>query len=512
MNYSNIEEKFNDNNILVIGLGTAGSYLVEVLQKLGLGNLYIVDGDEVELDNLYSQNYYDSEIGMKKVDALKHRFPHCKIEKIDRFIHSYDELERFIDVSKIDYVINAADQLEILTSLLSAKKKNRFSAKIIETGYNVLNQSTILIETLRDVEWANEFVQQQSNRCSQWIVENNGSIFNSLFSAYSVVKIIFDDVLNLTDSSIAFNDLLQNEMFLGNTNDLTAYNTFSEFIQSTRMYTGENKSDKWILEITQSTIFQPEVRKERFIFSQHEKEFLMKKFDPSKAESLESFAGLISNKIDAADEQLRCFKSEYIDDFMKCFYDYVDSAFEKCDIGKIKSIEQNCLEEKKTVTALKQSKTLKFNERFAIFNTNWDTQIERVLTRIHELLHVIYWEISDDVFEHERFVMEQELEFLLQCDRKWDDIKTVYLQKKLNNYLTYLAVCEYEKAVVERNLEMFQINFNYIVKNNLNGLVELLNANLDENKIFSKLPYLEAINENRQMLTLLVNEILKGDD
>lgn len=68
-------ERFNPDdikeNIHIIGCGAIGSTLAVMLTRLGLTNLVLYDFDAVESPNIANQNYFESQIGMPKVEALK---------------------------------------------------------------------------------------------------------------------------------------------------------------------------------------------------------------------------------------------------------------------------------------------------------------------------------------------------------------------------------------------------------------------------------------------------------
>jgi molybdopterin/thiamine biosynthesis adenylyltransferase len=57
----------------IIGVGSIGSHLAEVLSKTGISDIVMYDGDTVESHNLPNQGYYLPELGAQKVTALKSR-------------------------------------------------------------------------------------------------------------------------------------------------------------------------------------------------------------------------------------------------------------------------------------------------------------------------------------------------------------------------------------------------------------------------------------------------------
>lgn len=69
----------------IAGLGGLGSNVAQMLTRVGISDLTIVDFDVVDLSNINRQNYYLDQIGMCKTDAteelLKRINPYAKITK-----------------------------------------------------------------------------------------------------------------------------------------------------------------------------------------------------------------------------------------------------------------------------------------------------------------------------------------------------------------------------------------------------------------------------------------------
>jgi hypothetical protein len=57
-------------SVLVVGLGSGGSYVATQLARVGVGRIYIVDPDVVEASNLARTTYSVADIGMNKADVL----------------------------------------------------------------------------------------------------------------------------------------------------------------------------------------------------------------------------------------------------------------------------------------------------------------------------------------------------------------------------------------------------------------------------------------------------------
>ncbi len=66
-----VYEKLQKARVAVAGLGGLGSHIAAALVRAGVGHLYLVDFDKVEISNLNRQFYRACHIGKYKTDALK---------------------------------------------------------------------------------------------------------------------------------------------------------------------------------------------------------------------------------------------------------------------------------------------------------------------------------------------------------------------------------------------------------------------------------------------------------
>ena len=116
-------------NILIIGLGGVGSYTLESLARMGVGNFTIVDYDTVDVSNINRQIYaLHSTIGEKKVDVAKRRVldisPTTNVNTIDTKI-TLENIDKLM-LGSYDYVVDACDSVEIKKELIKlCKDKNQ---------------------------------------------------------------------------------------------------------------------------------------------------------------------------------------------------------------------------------------------------------------------------------------------------------------------------------------------------------------------------------------------------
>lgn len=225
--YSNVKSK----KILILGLGTGGSYQIEVLHKIGLRNFTLVDGDKVEAENLAAQNYTMTDVGQYKTNALKKHYndKEINIEVFTKYLSGYKELEKLTDLSSYDYIINCCDDKKFTLDLLSNLFEAYPNSKVILNGYTVLRQVSFLVT--KDTYKKNVFELKRyldKNISQNNIAINSGSIFNAFFLAFSVGKIIFDDIFDVAVTDYAYLDLLENNFFIGNSFEWNEYKGFRD--------------------------------------------------------------------------------------------------------------------------------------------------------------------------------------------------------------------------------------------------------------------------------------------
>lgn len=65
-----IQKKFASASVVVCGLGGLGSNIAVSLARAGIGNIHLIDFDRVDVSNLNRQQYFVSQLGEYKTDAL----------------------------------------------------------------------------------------------------------------------------------------------------------------------------------------------------------------------------------------------------------------------------------------------------------------------------------------------------------------------------------------------------------------------------------------------------------
>lgn len=108
-------EKLSGSHIAVFGVGGVGSYVVEALVRAGIGEITIIDADNVDETNINRQLLATIDVvGQPKVDVLEKRIvsinPNIKVHKVCGF-YSPENRKQFFFNSKYDYVVDAIDSI-----------------------------------------------------------------------------------------------------------------------------------------------------------------------------------------------------------------------------------------------------------------------------------------------------------------------------------------------------------------------------------------------------------------
>ncbi|HVL74797.1 MAG TPA: tRNA cyclic N6-threonylcarbamoyladenosine(37) synthase TcdA [Noviherbaspirillum sp.] len=114
--------RFGNARVCVVGVGGVGSWVVEALARSAIGNITMIDLDNVAESNINRQLHaLSSTLGKAKVSALAERIaqinPYCRVTEIEDFV-AEDNLEQFIGAGRFDFVIDAIDNVRAKTALI----------------------------------------------------------------------------------------------------------------------------------------------------------------------------------------------------------------------------------------------------------------------------------------------------------------------------------------------------------------------------------------------------------
>lgn len=147
------QQRFKDCKITVIGCGGIGGETIEMLARMGVGELVLVDEDSFDLSNLNRQNFATvDEIGQVKSEVAGK-----KVKLINPFVKvtSYNE---HVDETNIDNIIGDSDIVidaldNILTRVIvSRKAKEKGIAYVHGAIHGTLGQITTFLPNTESYE------------------------------------------------------------------------------------------------------------------------------------------------------------------------------------------------------------------------------------------------------------------------------------------------------------------------------------------------------------------------
>lgn len=123
------KEKINrlkNKSVLILGVGGVGGYVVETLARSGIGNLILVDYDNVDVTNINRQIIATHDnVGKSKIECFKKRIatinPNCLVNLYNIFYN--DETKDIIFNQKIDYIIDCCDSINSKILIIKEAKK-----------------------------------------------------------------------------------------------------------------------------------------------------------------------------------------------------------------------------------------------------------------------------------------------------------------------------------------------------------------------------------------------------
>ena len=106
--------KLTNSHIAVFGIGGVGGYVVEALARAGVGNIDLIDSDDINITNINRQIIaLNSTIGKSKVKVAKERIldinPKAKVNYFKKFFSPETSCE--FNFSQYDYIVDAIDSV-----------------------------------------------------------------------------------------------------------------------------------------------------------------------------------------------------------------------------------------------------------------------------------------------------------------------------------------------------------------------------------------------------------------
>ncbi len=149
-------ERFRSAHVCVVGVGGVGSWIVEALARSAIGELTLVDLDNVAESNINRQiQAMSGTLGMAKIDALAERIaqinPFCKVNLVEDFI-TPDNLDQMLNGRGFDHVVDAIDSAKAKAALIAWCRDKAMPLVIIGSAGGQTDPTKIQLRDLARTE------------------------------------------------------------------------------------------------------------------------------------------------------------------------------------------------------------------------------------------------------------------------------------------------------------------------------------------------------------------------
>lgn len=143
------------SNFCVVGIGGVGSWIAEALARNGIGNITLIDLDDICTTNVNRQIHALTDtIGDSKVEIMSDRIqqinPDCNVSIVEDFV-TIENLAKLLspeNAKPFDYIIDAIDSADIKTRMIAYCRRNKIPIITIGGAGGQVDPSQIAIADL----------------------------------------------------------------------------------------------------------------------------------------------------------------------------------------------------------------------------------------------------------------------------------------------------------------------------------------------------------------------------
>ncbi|NYE62057.1 tRNA A37 threonylcarbamoyladenosine dehydratase [Duganella sp. 1224] len=148
--------RFRTAHVCVVGVGGVGSWIVEALARSAIGQLTLIDLDNVAESNINRQiQALSSTVGMAKITALAERIaqinPFCQVHQVEDFVEP-DNLEAMLGGGRFDYLIDATDAVKAKAAMLAWARQHNLPVITIGSAGGKTDAAQISVRDLAKTE------------------------------------------------------------------------------------------------------------------------------------------------------------------------------------------------------------------------------------------------------------------------------------------------------------------------------------------------------------------------
>ena len=142
---------FKNSHVAIFGIGGVGSWIAEALARTGIGQITLVDLDEICVTNVNRQVHALTEtVGKSKTAVMKQRIhsinPECTVHQIEDFI-GFENLESCLS-EEFDYIVDAIDIAAVKAAIVNWCKRHKRPVICIGGAGGKINPAEIKIGDL----------------------------------------------------------------------------------------------------------------------------------------------------------------------------------------------------------------------------------------------------------------------------------------------------------------------------------------------------------------------------
>ncbi len=133
-----LQKKIENSVISVFGIGGIGTWIVNGLCQMGVGEIRISDPDVIQESNLNRQLFFNlGDIGKYKVDVIKGRLPDSRIVPFKKMVSLDEDIEEIVLGS--DFLVNCADSpsVEETSKIIDGYATKNGIPYCVAGGYNM---------------------------------------------------------------------------------------------------------------------------------------------------------------------------------------------------------------------------------------------------------------------------------------------------------------------------------------------------------------------------------------
>ncbi len=189
-------DTLQQSHVLVIGIGGVGSWVAEALARSGVGNISLMDMDDICITNTNRQIHtLKTTIGRSKVVMMGERLqdinPDITVDSIEDFLDKKN-LEEYIS-SQYSLVVDAIDSAIVKTALINHCKRNKIPVITIGSAGGKTDPTKIMVGDLSKTKNDPLLAKVRNNLRRLYGFSRNPKRVFSVSAIYSTQQMTYPD-------------------------------------------------------------------------------------------------------------------------------------------------------------------------------------------------------------------------------------------------------------------------------------------------------------------------------